>query len=181
MSTLSRRQHAVNVRVGESGTPDGEALSELVALVFRLDGLLKASGDELAEPAGQTTARWRVLGSLVNGPMTVSQIAADWWLARQSVQRVADLLADDGLVVYEENPAHRRAQLVRLTPSGRSALDRIRTAQRAWANTVAGHVGSQDVRTANEILARVIEALRTVEGRGAGETEVNQSRGPDLR
>lgn len=139
--------------------PGGEALSELAALVFRLDGLLRAVGDSLAEPAGQTTARWRVLGSLVNGPMTVSQIAADWWLARQSVQRVADLLADDGLVAYEPNPGDRRAQLVRMTPKGRSALHRIRAAQRDWAIEVAGRIGKQDLRKANQILARVIEVL----------------------
>lgn len=139
---------------------EGEALSELTALVFRLDALLKATGDALAEPAGQTTARWRVLGSLVNGPMTVSQIAADWWLARQSVQRVADLLAHEGLVAYEANPADRRAQLVRITPQGLSALHRIRAAQHEWAKTVAGRIGTQDLRTANQILSRVIEAVQ---------------------
>lgn len=182
MSTISNRQHAVNIeskigsgdRAGDgrpAGGPEGGsgggALGELVALVFRLDGLLRAAGDALAEPAGQTTARWRVLATLENGPMTVAQIAADWWLARQSVQRVADLLADEGLVTYEQNPAHRRAQLVRLTPSGRSALLRIRAAQRDWADAVAGQVGAQDLRTANQVLARVIAALASGEESGA--------------
>jgi DNA-binding MarR family transcriptional regulator len=89
----------------------------------------------------------------------VAQIARAWWLTRQSVQRVADLLARDGLVTYEENPAHRRAQLVRLTPRGRSALTRIRAAQREWANALGDGIGTNDLRTANRILARVIEAL----------------------
>lgn len=130
--------------------------------IFRLDGMLKAIGDELAEPAGQTTARWRVLAAVEDGPMTVAQIARAWSLARQSVQRVADLLARDGLVAYEENPAHRRAQLVRLTPRGRSALRRIRTAQREWANAVGDRIGTRDLRTANRILAQVIEALTDI-------------------
>ena len=164
MATLSNRQHAVNTGVERAGTSGGEALSELVALVFRLDGLLRSVGEALAEPAGQTAARWRVLGSLVNGPMTVSQIAADWWLARQSVQRVADLLERDGLVAYEANPAHRRAQLVRLTPSGRSTLHTIRAAQREWADTLAGRIGMEDLVTANQVLTRVTEAVQAVEG-----------------
>jgi DNA-binding MarR family transcriptional regulator len=159
MPTPPRRQHSVTPSIDDQGVSGGEALSDLVALVFRLDGLLRATGDALAEPAGQTAARWRVLGSLVNGPMTVSQIAADWWLTRQSVQRVADLLADDGLVTYEQNPAHRRAQLVRMTASGEAALHRIRAAQRDWANMVAGKVGTQDLQTANRVVSRVIEAL----------------------
>jgi DNA-binding MarR family transcriptional regulator len=127
--------------------------------VFRLDGMLKAAGDALAQPAGQTSARGRVLAALDHGPMTVAQIARAWWLTRQSVQRVADLLARDGLVTYEENPAHRRAQLVRLTPRGRSALERIRSAQREWANALGEGIGEKDLRAANRILARVLKAL----------------------
>ncbi|MGH3011677.1 MAG: MarR family winged helix-turn-helix transcriptional regulator [Gaiellaceae bacterium] len=140
-------------------TAAGDALSEFVVHVFRLDGLLKAAGDALAKPAGQTTARWRVLAAVDHGPMTVAQIARAWSLTRQSVQRVANLLARDGLVAYEANPAHRRAQLVRLTPRGRSALDRIRAVQREWANTLGARVGEKDLRTANRILARVLEVL----------------------
>lgn len=157
---LPKRQDAVNRDAVRARTPAGDALSELVVHVFRLDGLLKAAGDALAEPAGQTTARWRVLAALEHGPMTVAQIASAWWLARQSVQRVADLLARDGLVTYEVNPAHRRAQLVRLTPRGRSTLTRIRAAQREWANALGDRIGADDLRTANQILARVIEELR---------------------
>ncbi len=159
MSKLPTRQHVVKAGAADKDATGGEALSELVALVFRLDGLLKAAGDALAEPAGQTTARWRILATVESGPMTVAQIAADWWLARQSVQRVADLLAHDGLVTYEENPAHRRAQLVRITPKGLSALHRIRDVQRDWASTVADRVGTKDLQRADQILARVIEAV----------------------
>jgi DNA-binding MarR family transcriptional regulator len=145
--------------VSSGRTPAGDDLSELVVHVFRLDGMLKATGDKLARPAGQTTARWRVLAAVEQGPMTVAEIARAWSLARQSVQRVADLLARDGLVTYEENPAHRRAQLVRLTPRGRAALRRIRAAQREWANALGDRIGSRDLRAANRILARMIEAF----------------------
>jgi DNA-binding MarR family transcriptional regulator len=140
-------------------TAAGDALSELVVHVFRLDGMLTAAGDTLAGPAGQTTARWRVLAAVEHRPLTVAQIARAWGFARQSVQRVTDALARDGLVAYEVNPAHRRAQLVRLTPRGRTALRRIQAAQREWANALGDRIGTQDLRTANRILARVIEAL----------------------
>ena len=39
-------------------------MSELVVHAFRLNGLLTAAGDAMAEPAGQTTARWRVIAAL---------------------------------------------------------------------------------------------------------------------
>jgi DNA-binding MarR family transcriptional regulator len=140
-------------------TAAGDALSELVVHVFRLDGMLKATGDALAGPAGQTTARWRVLAAVEGTPMTVAQIARAWSLTRQSVQRIADLLERDGLVAYEENPAHRRAQLVRLTATGDAALRRIRAAQRDWANAVGDRIAADDLQAANRILARVIDAL----------------------
>jgi DNA-binding MarR family transcriptional regulator len=157
---LAQRQHAVDQADATSGrTPAGDALSELVVHVFRLDGMLKATGDKLAKPAGQTTARWRVLAAVEDEPMTVAQIARAWSLARQSVQRVADVLERDGLVTYEENPAHRRAQLVRLTPRGRSALRRIRAAQREWADALGDRIGTGDLQTASRILSRIIEAF----------------------
>ena len=135
-------------------------MSRLIVLVFRLNGMLTAAGDALAQPAGQTSARWRVLAAVEQTPMTVAQIARAWSLARQSVQRVADLLERDGLVSYQANPAHRRASLVRLTPQGRSTLRRIQAAQRDWADDIGREIGVEDLATANRILARVLDSLR---------------------
>jgi DNA-binding MarR family transcriptional regulator len=134
-------------------------MSELVVHVFRLNGLLTAAGDGMAEPSGQTTARWRVLAAIENEPMTVAQIARAWWLARQSVQRVADLLVEDGLAVYEDNPSHRRAKLVRITRSGTTTLRTIRRAQTSWADQLGAEIGEEDLRTIDERLPTVIEAL----------------------
>lgn len=134
-------------------------MSLLSVLVFRLNGVLVAAGDALAQPTGQTSARWRVLAAVEHTPMTVAQIARAWSLARQSVQRVADLLERDGLVIYEANPGHRRASLVRLTPEGRSALGRIQTAQAEWADALGRELGLKDLTSANRILARVLDAL----------------------
>jgi len=148
-----KRQHAVK--------SDG-AFSELVVRVFRLNGMLSAAGDSLAAPAGQTSARWRVLAAVEDEPKTVAHIARAWSLARQSVQRVADLLERDGLIAYEDNPAHRRASLVVLTPEGRTALGRIQNAQRAWAKAVGDEVGARDLETANALLARVMAAVEAL-------------------
>jgi DNA-binding MarR family transcriptional regulator len=92
-------------------------------------------------------------------PLTVAQIARAWRLARQSVQRVADLLERDGLVTYEDNPAHRRAKLVQLTAAGRATLERIQAAQHTWANAVGERIGVDEIRTAQTILAHVLEEL----------------------
>jgi DNA-binding MarR family transcriptional regulator len=161
VESVVSRQDSVNPG---SRTPAGDALSELVVLVFRLDGALTAAGDQLAEPAGQTTARWRVLASVEEGPATVSQVARAWGLARQSVQRVADALVREDWAAYEENPGHRRAQLLRLTPRGRRALRRIQEAQRPWADALGAEIGEPDLRRASSVLAQVLRVLK--EGSG---------------
>jgi DNA-binding MarR family transcriptional regulator len=127
--------------------------------VFQLDGLFSAAGDALARPAGQTSARWQVMAAIEDSPATVAQIARRLRLARQSVQRVADLLEADGIAAYEDNPGHRRAKLLRLTGNGRAALDTIQAAQRSWANALGAEIGERDLRQASKVLGRVLDTL----------------------
>jgi DNA-binding MarR family transcriptional regulator len=160
-SRIGKRQNVVksSARREAPRSASGDALSELVVHIFRLSGLLTAAGDAMAAPAGQTTARWRVLAAIEDAPLTVPQVARAWWLSRQRVQRVADVLVEDGLAVYEDNPGHRRSKLLRITARGHSALQTIRQAQREWADAMGAEIGETNLRTANAILARVVEAM----------------------
>lgn len=151
---IEKRQDAVKSR-----TRDGEAFSALVVRVFQLKGVLAAAGDAIAAPLGQSTARWRVLAAIEREPRTVAQIARDWKLARQSVQRLADALAADGLVTYVDNPAHRRAKLVELSAEGRRVLRRIQSKQAAWANEAGAAIGTRDLEAATKVLASILAAL----------------------
>jgi DNA-binding MarR family transcriptional regulator len=127
--------------------------------LFRLNGLLAAEGETLARPTGQTTARWQVLAMVEDAPLTVAQIARTLGLARQSVQRVADALADTGLVRYDVNPRHRRARLVTLTEEGRVTLSTIQAEQRPWADALGKAVGARELRQASTVLDRVLEVM----------------------
>jgi DNA-binding MarR family transcriptional regulator len=140
-------------------TPAGDAVSLLAVQVLRLAGLLIDAGDALAAPSGQTSARWRVLAAIEEEPATVATIARALGQARQSVQRVADLLAADGLTEYDDNPDDRRAMLVQLTARGRSALRAIQAAQRGWADEIGAAVGERQLRAASVTLARVTDVL----------------------
>jgi len=91
----------------------------------------------------------------------VSEVARLWGLARQSIQRVADELVREQWAMYEENPEHRRAQLLRLTARGRRAIRRIEAAQRPWADALGAEIGESELRSAGAVLARVLEALRS--------------------
>jgi DNA-binding MarR family transcriptional regulator len=140
-------------------TPEEEAFTQLVLLVFRLNGLLLAAGDRLAGPAGQTSARWQVMGVIDHAPMTVAGIARVMGLRRQSVQRTADLLAADGVAEYLDNPADRRARLLTLTPRGRRALRAIERAQFEWARNHGEAIGRKRLESAVSALEETIAQL----------------------
>lgn len=149
-----------------SRTATGDAFSELSVEVFRLNGLLLDAGDRLASPVGQTSARWQVLGVVEHGPASVAQVARTMGLTRQSVQRTADRLAEDGLVEYTENPHHRRAKLVSMTPEGREALDYVQQHHAMWAGRIGEEHSPEDLRTAVTVLRQVRESLERDKLRG---------------
>jgi DNA-binding MarR family transcriptional regulator len=172
MSKLPERQDTVNARqpLQSARTPAGDAFSELVVRLFRVNGLLATEGEALTRPAGQSTARWQVLAVVEDDPATVAQIARILGLARQSVQRVADALEAGDLVRYVDNPRHRRARLVELTEAGRGVLRRIQAEQRPWADTLGAAIGERQLRQANALLDRVLSKLaaRSRKRQGSG-------------
>jgi DNA-binding MarR family transcriptional regulator len=158
--TVAVRQHVVNAGAQPpSRTPAGDAFTALLGQVIGLTRRFTTAGEALAKPAGQTLARWLVLETIQDKPATVAQIARSLHLARQGVQRLADVLVRDGLAVYQDNPAHRRAKLVRLTPEGRTALRTIQTAQAAWADALGARIGEEELRQASVLLDRVLQAV----------------------
>jgi DNA-binding MarR family transcriptional regulator len=81
-------------------------------------------------------------------------------LARQSVQRVADLLVEQEWARYHPNPSHRRAKLLAPTSQGRRTLARLADAQHAWANAVGAAVDLEELAQALSVLSRVSAASR---------------------
>lgn len=144
-------------------TPAGDALTDLVLPVFELNGEFLAAAEMMTRPVGLTPAWWQVLGATLNEALPVAEIArrVGLGLARQSVQRVADLLVDRGWAVYRANPAHARAKLLQPTAQGRSALQRLAAAQHEWANAVAGAVGEEEIRHALALVRQIIDTSRT--------------------
>lgn len=167
MIRIPDRQDAVKTHETEPKprTAAGDAFSMLAVLIIRLHGLITAEGDALARPAGQSSARWQVLAGAERGPTTVATIARMLGLARQSVQRVADVLEAEGLVADQDNPRHRRARLLTLTERGRETLRTIQASQRTWANACGKELGEADLRRASAVLERTLDALTKRRGR----------------
>ncbi|UYM05622.1 MarR family winged helix-turn-helix transcriptional regulator [Solicola gregarius] len=145
-----------------SRTPAGDALTDLVLPVFELNGEFLAAAEDISRPVGLTPAWWQVLGATLEEALPVAEIArrVGLGLARQSVQRVADRLVEQGWAQYVENPHHRRAKLLEPTPAGRRALKRLSKDQHAWANAVSEQIGAADLAKVRDILQRISAASR---------------------
>lgn len=141
-----------------------EVLNDLVLKVFRLNGRLLDVADRLTEGSGLTAARWQVLGAVLREPLTVAAAARSMGLARQSVQRLADALVEDGLCKYLPNPAHRRAKLIAPTDRGWQAIEQIRPGVVAWARRVCGLVGEDTVRNASAAVDALLLVLASPDG-----------------
>jgi DNA-binding MarR family transcriptional regulator len=144
-------------------SPAGAALTELILLVFRLNGRLLDAAEGMAAAGGLTAARWQVLGGVLDEPRPVAEIARRMGLTRQSVQRLANVLVDEGFAGWRPNPRHRRAKLLAPTPAAFAAIQRVAVRQHPWSSAVGDAVGERELRCAASTLAQVLRAVENVD------------------
>ena len=143
-----------------------DGIAKLIVAVFRLNGRLLDAGDRLVSEFGLTSAWWQVLGALAlsPAPLPVAHIARNMGLSRQSVQRIADLLAKKALVRFEANPHHQRAKLVVLTTQGAAAVKAAGERQRPWARDMAAGLNISRIAGAFEVLSLMDRQLASAKG-----------------
>jgi DNA-binding MarR family transcriptional regulator len=103
--------------------PRVEAYRLLIADIAELMGRSRSTSDQLARAHGQTVARWHLMSVLSGRPRSVASAARRLGLTRQSVQRVANDLLADGLVVAAPDPADARAPLLTLSAQGEALVE----------------------------------------------------------
>jgi DNA-binding MarR family transcriptional regulator len=140
----------------------GKTFTELVLETFRLNGRLLLVGDRLAKPVGLTSSRWQVLGAVEEQALPVAQIARKMGLARQNVQRLADVLQKEGIIHYAPNPEHQRAKLVCLTPKGRRAMQELGERQALWANRIASSATNAEIQSVLDIMKKLRSRIEMI-------------------
>lgn len=135
------------------------AFQRLIGEVFRLNGQLLATGEQLSGDLDISPARWQTIAVLRNEPMTVADIGRRLGLRRQSVQRNVNVLRAQGLVEFRPNPHHRRASLVRLTASGQNMMNLLRDRQVTLTRLFTDSLGlsTADLNELSETLRRLRE------------------------
>lgn len=149
----SKRLAAEDLSQSHRPTEHQRLFSGIAKTVFRLNGQALAIAEDLAGPVGLTAAWWQVLATVLRDPLSVADISRLVGTSRQSVQRVADRLVDQGLAEYQPNPAHRRAKLLTPTDEGRSAVRAIAPAHADLAHQLAVEFGEEN-------LSRLLDSLQ---------------------
>lgn len=139
----------------------GEAVTDLILNLFRVNNLLLTAGDRLVDGLGLTSARWQVLGAIAytDRPQPVAWLARDMGANRQNVQRIINDLNEAGLVTFEPNPHHRRAQLVALSDKGRQTFGAAMRLQGPWVNALAQGLAIKDIETTRKVLSMLRQRL----------------------
>ena len=140
---------------------NGAILNELLRECFRLNRCLMQASQQLTEGSGVTGAQWGVLTALGQGdaPRTVAETARQMGLARQSVQRVADVLANKGLVRYLQNPEDKRAKLAEVTAAGRELLWQLEELQHEWVNAIATDCSNAEISEAFQSVKKIRQRM----------------------
>ena len=140
-----------------------ELFTELVLEIFKLNGLLLSEGDRIAGKYELSSARWKVLGAVAlnDRPMTVAQIGRHMGQARQSVQRIANDMAEDGYFTWVDNPGDKRAMLLKLTAKGKRVYKQLESEQAPWAIEAANELDHEELDTALNVLRRLSDHFGT--------------------
>ncbi len=138
-------------------TEAGEAVTDLILDVFRLNGRLLVAGDRLVAELGLTSARWQVLGAIAYAeqPETVAWHARSMGLHRQGIQRIVNELANEDIVDFRENPQHKRAHLIVLTAKGQKLFEAAVALQAPWVNNLSKDLKLKDIATAQRIIGQL--------------------------
>jgi DNA-binding MarR family transcriptional regulator len=89
----------------------------------------------------------------------VPQLARAHSVSRQHIQALVNPLAEEGLVEFVDNPAHKRSRLVRLTATGKEHIAGLTRRESSLLSQHGPAVADEDLRAATQVLRIVAEAL----------------------
>jgi len=145
-------------------TPEGKQFTDIVLEVFKLSALLILEGDKLTKELGLSSARCKVMSSIVNSQSlwTVPQISRSMGQTRQAVQRLANELEGDGLLSFKTNPHHKRAKLLTLTEKGKRKYNKLTQKLIPKANAIADEISASELRLTSSVLRKLTNKLETL-------------------
>ena len=144
-------------------TPAGQAIEDLIVEIVATFFLLRAEGMRIGVVSPSGEGYWSVLRILkVKGAQTVPQIARYRYVPRQSIQKLANEMLEDGVIELVNNPAHKRSKLLRLTPKGETVFAELSDRIAVLSETLATQGDADQLQNAVVVVKHLHEQLRAM-------------------
>ncbi len=132
---------------------------QLIWHTRRLFQQLRETSDQLLTGTGINSSQRAVLEFLIkDGEQTVSSMAKDKNVSRQHIQKVVNVLLEQGLIQAMDNPEHKRSPLMKATANGKKLFQRVAAKESELIKSISGNFTAKDINTSLETLKQ-IEAL----------------------
>jgi len=139
---------------------DGEKIHTLFQTLQGAWKEIEKVEESVHRSSGLTSAQSKNISHLLkSGPMTISDLAFDRGVSRQSVQVAVSALAESGYIRFEDNPRHKRAKLLRVTDLGCSRFNTAQKAEYEILRSAFPDIKSEDADAATRVLQMVRENL----------------------
>jgi DNA-binding MarR family transcriptional regulator len=147
--------------MSDRSLPDYDPLTEIMLEIFRLNGRLLQTGDDMVAPLGLSSARWQVLGALALAAKSIAipQVAELMGITRQGTLKQLNRLEDEGFVAQVPNPRHERSPLYCLTAKGQKAYREAERLQAIWSSTIAEGLPAKNLELTLKTLRTIYERL----------------------
>ena len=112
-----------------------------------------------------TLPRFDLLAQLERNPegLKMGELSRRMMVTSGNVTGITDQLVDEGLVKRVDMPDDRRAYLVKLTPAGKRAFDRMAAAHERWVIELLGGLSGNEREQLAKLLAKVKRHVNSVE------------------
>ena len=143
--------------MGDYREDDSYRITWLVRRLFRAMG---QTANTYLEGLGIAVAERAVMEFLVReSRMTVPEMARAYDVSRQHIQASVNLLLDKKLVVFEDNPNHKRSQYVALSDKGRRLFGKITKKENEFIESVFAKVSKSDRKKTRQTLEIILKNL----------------------
>ena len=144
-------------------------LALLVDAVHRIRGRLREPFQAAHAGTGLSDMEMTVLTAVFEAQQspTVPRIGRSLGHPRQVIQRAANALVEQGLITFQDNPDHKRANLLVITDKGKQLKRTTKTETDKIAASILRAVDADAVREATRLLNKIRHQLESHSREGA--------------
>lgn len=137
--------------------------TELNAIIYRINKLLKMQTQDAVRKFGITTDQWIVLGRIYNSEENMNQkmLAESCFKEKAAITRILDILEKQGLLERRDSSADRREYLIYITPKGRELYEQSLVEIEKLEGYVNETFSKEELKETMTLLARLEKALMT--------------------